>query len=77
MTEIFAYKRAVSQKLSAGIEIAFQDREDRPAARHGAHHRAPAAVRVTDAEGGANDYTCDDILIATGSVPSRPPIPGT
>ena len=26
---------------------------------------APGAVRVTDAEGGANDYTCDDILIAT------------
>ena len=75
MTEIFAYKREISQKLSSGIESLFKTAKID--FLHGtALITAPGAVRVTDAEGGANDYTCGDILIATGSVPSRPPIPG-
>lgn len=75
MTEIFAYKREISQKLSSGIESLFKTAKI-DFLRGTALITAPGAVRVTDAEGGANDYTCDDILIATGSVPSRPPIPG-
>ena len=75
MTEIFAYKREISQKLSSGIESLFKTAK-LDFLRSTALITAPGAVRVTDAEGGANDYTCDDILIATGSVPSRPPIPG-
>ena len=75
MTEIFAYKREISQKLSSGIESLFKTAKI-DFLRGTALITAPDAVRVTDAEGGANDYTCDDILIATGSVPSRPPIPG-
>ena len=75
MTEIFAYKREISQKLSSGIESLFKTAKI-GFLRGTALITAPGAVRVTDAEGGANDYTCDDILIATGSVPSRPPIPG-
>ena len=75
MTEIFAYKREISQKLSFGIESLFKTAKI-DFLRGTALITAPGAVRVTDAEGGANDYSCDDILIATGSVPSRPPIPG-
>ena len=75
MTEIFAYKCEISQKLSSGIESLFKTAKI-DFLRGTALITAPGAVRVTDAEGGANDYTCDDILIATGSVPSRPPIPG-
>ena len=75
MTEIFAYKREISQKLSSGIESLFKTAKI-DFLRGTALITAPGTVRVTDAEGGANDYTCDDILIATGSVPSRPPIPG-
>ena len=75
MTEIFAYKREISQKLSSGIESLFKTAKI-DFLRGTALITAPGAVRVTDAEGGANDYTCNDILIATGSVPSRPPIPG-
>ena len=75
MTEIFAYKREISQKLSSGIESLFKTAKI-DFLRGTALITAPGAVRVTDAEGGANDYTCDDILIATGSVPSRPPISG-
>ena len=66
MTEIFAYKREISQKLSSGIESLFKTAKI-DFLRGTALITAPGAVRVTDAEGGANDYTCDDILIATGS----------
>ncbi len=75
MTEIFAYKCEISQKLSSGIESLFKTAKI-DFLRGTALITAPGAVRVTDADGSANDYTCDDILIATGSVPSRPPIPG-
>lgn len=75
MEEIFAYQRAVSQKLSGGIEALFKSAKI-DLLRGTALITAPGAVRVTDAEGGVQDYTCDDLLIATGSVPSRPPIPG-
>ena len=64
MTEIFAYKREISQKLSSGIESLFKTAKI-DFLRGTALITAPGAVRVTDAEGGANDYTCDDILIAT------------
>ena len=67
MTEIFAYKREISQKLSSGIESLFKTAKI-DFLRGTALITAPGAVRVTDAEGGANDYTCDDILIATGSI---------
>ena len=73
--EIFAYKRAVSQKLSGGIESLFKSAKI-DLLRGTALITAPGVVRVTDAEGAAADYTCDDLLIATGSVPARPPIPG-
>ena len=75
MAEIFAYKRAVSQKLSAGIGSLFKTAKI-DLLRGTALITGSGCVRVTDADGSANDYTCDDILIATGSVPSRPPIPG-
>ena len=75
MAEIFAYKRAVSQKLSAGIESLFKTAKI-DLLRGTALITGSGCVRVADADGSANDYTCDDILIATGSVPSRPPIPG-
>ena len=64
MTEIFAYKREISQKLSSGIESLFKTAKI-DFLRGTALITAPGAVRVTDAEGGANDYTCNDILIAT------------
>ena len=73
--EIFAYKREISQKLSSGIESLFKTAKI-DFLRGTALITAPGCVRVTDAEGNAQDYTCDDILVATGSVPARPPIPG-
>ncbi len=75
MTEIFAYKREISQKLSSGIEALFKTAKI-DLLRGTALITGSGRVRVTDAEGMITDYACDDILIATGSVPSRPPIPG-
>ncbi len=72
---MFARQKEVSAKLSAGIEGLFKSAK--VAYLQGAGQiTAPGAVRVTAADGTAADYTADNILIATGSVPARPPIPG-
>ena len=75
MEEIFAYKREISQMLSSGIESLFKSAKI-DLLRGTALITGSGSVRVTDTEGQSADYTCDDILIATGSVPSRPPISG-
>ncbi len=73
--EIFAYKRRVSQTLSAGVESLLKGAKV-PLIRGTARITAPHTVAVTDAEGAETVYTADSILAATGSVPARPPIPG-
>lgn len=71
---IFAYKRQVSQKLSGGIEGLFKSAKVE-LLRGKAAITEPGTVRVTG-DGGEAVYTADRILIATGSGPARPPIPG-
>ena len=75
MGEIFAYKRGVSEKLRNGIhgllksaKVDLIDGVGRIA--------APGQVDVTAADGAVSRYTAERILIATGSVNVRPPIPG-
>lgn len=71
---IFAYKDEVVEKLRGGIETLFkQGKIDylRGTGTIIAEH----TVKVT-CEEGSQTYTADDILIATGSVPALPPIPG-
>jgi len=75
MAEIFAYKRRVSETLSKGVESLLKAAKV-PLLRGRAVITAPHAVRVTAPGGETADYTADRILIATGSVPARPPIPG-
>lgn len=75
MAEIFAYKRRVSETLSKGVESLLKAAKV-PLLRGRAVVTAPHSVRVTAPDGTAADYSADNILIATGSVPSRPPIPG-
>lgn len=75
MGEIFAYKRHISETLSQGVESLLKSAKV-PLLRGRAQITAPHAVRVTASDGEAADYTADNILIATGSVPARPPIPG-
>ena len=61
MAEIFAYKRAVSQKLSAGIESLFKTAKI-DLLRGTALITGSGCVRVADADGSANDYTSDELL---------------
>ena len=75
MAEIFAYKRHISETLSQGVESLLKGAKV-PLLRGRAQITAPHAVRVTALDGTTADYTADNILIATGSVPARPPIPG-
>ena len=75
MEEIFAYKRHISQTLSSGVESLLKGAKV-PLLHGTARITAPHTVVVTDAEGNQNTYTADNILVATGFVPARPPIPG-
>lgn len=72
---MFARQKEISSKLSTGIEGLFKSAKVAYLQGTG-QITAPGAVQVTAADGAVTDYTTDNILIATGSVPARPPIPG-
>ena len=74
MNAIFARKREVSAKLSGGIEAMFRAAKV-DLLRGTGTVLGPGEVRFTDADG-ARTITAGHILLATGSVPARPPIPG-
>ena len=75
MGEIFAYKRSVSEKLRGGIHGLLKSAKV-DVIEGTAQIAAPGEVDVTAADGAVNHYTTERILIATGSVNVRPPIPG-
>lgn len=71
--EIFAYKERISRQLCGGVESLLKG-AGVTLLRGRAVITAPGSIRVTGEDGG--DYQARRILIATGSVPVRPPIPG-
>ena len=71
---LFAHKREICEKLSLGIESLFK-REKVDLLRGTAKILAPGKVMVTGNDG-EREFSCEKILVATGSVPARPPIPG-
>lgn len=74
LAEMFSYKRGVSEKLRGGIHALLKGaRVD--LLEGTARIDAPGRVTVTG-PAGETAYTADRLLIATGSVPVRPPIPG-
>ena len=75
MGEIFAYKRGVSEKLRNGIHGLLKSAKVDLIEGVG-RITAPGQVDVTAADGAVSRYTAERILIATGSVNVRPPIPG-
>ena len=75
MEEIFAFKRSVSEKLRGGIHSLLKSAKVDLIEGVG-RIAAPGEVDVTAADGVVTRYTAECILIATGSVNVRPPIPG-
>lgn len=75
MEEIFAFKRSVSEKLRGGIHSLLRSAKVDLIEGVG-RIAAPGEVDVTAADGTVTRYTAERILIATGSVNVRPPIPG-
>ena len=75
MEEIFAFKRSVSEKLRGGIHSLLKSAKVDLIEGVG-RIAAPGEVDVTAADGVVTRYTAERILIATGSVNVRPPIPG-
>ena len=75
MEEIFAFKRSVSEKLRGGIHSLLKSAKVDLIEGVG-RITAPGEVDVTAADGAVKRYTAERILIATGSVNVRPPIPG-
>jgi len=74
LTRMFANKREVCEKLSSGIEGLFKSAKV-DYVRGRAKITAPGEVEVEN-EDGVSKYAAVNILVATGSVPARPPIPG-
>ncbi|MBR0139566.1 MAG: dihydrolipoyl dehydrogenase [Firmicutes bacterium] len=75
LTQVFAYKDQVTQKMSQGIESLFKAAKV-TLLRGKGRIEAQGRVSVTAADGSVSEVTADDILIATGSVPAMPSIPG-
>ena len=75
MEEIFAFKRSVSEKLRGGIHGLLKAAKVDLLEGVG-RIAAPGQVDVTAADGTVTRYETEKVLIATGSVNVRPPIPG-
>ena len=73
LSAMFTYKEQVVEKLRAGVESLFKAAKV-TLIRGTGTLTAPNTVAV--AGEGEGIYTAKNILLATGSVPARPPIPG-
>lgn len=72
---VFANKRQICEKLGSGVEGLLQNAKV-DLIRGSAVITASGAVTITALDGENTVYAADNILIATGSIPARPPIPG-
>ena len=70
LSAVYAYKQQVVEKLRGGVEGLLKSAKVAVIKGLGTL-TAPHTVAVGDAA-----YTAENILLATGSVPARPPIPG-
>ena len=74
LQRLFARKREICEKLSSGIEALFKSAKV-DLIRGTGKILAAGKVEVSNADG-VKEYCCKNILVATGSVPARPPIKG-
>lgn len=75
IARMFEHKNEVSSTLSSGIETMFKAAEIDVLRGQGTV-TAPGCVEILGNDGEKKTCTADNILIASGSVPARPPIPG-
>ncbi|MBQ3579093.1 MAG: dihydrolipoyl dehydrogenase [Firmicutes bacterium] len=75
LARIFERKAEVTGQMSKGIESLFKSAKV-TLVRGTGKIMGEGRVCVTAQDGSASEITADDILIATGSVPAMPPIPG-
>lgn len=73
--KIVAYKQNTSEELVKGVE-ALLDGNGVTRIQGKSKLLATGCVSVTDAAGRETVYTAENVLLATGSVPSRIPVPG-
>ncbi len=72
---MMAYQRAAVERLVGGVEQLLKERRVTVIQGQGRLLR-PDALAVTDAAGQTLEVTARHIILAPGSVPARPPIPG-
>jgi len=72
---MMAHKKEVVEKLVAGVGALMRANKIE-VLRGTGQFLKPGLVRVSGEEGSAQDIAADKIIIATGSVSARPPIPG-
>ncbi len=75
LTAIMAYQRSAVDRLVGGVEQLLKERKVTVIAGRGRLVR-PDTFAVTDAAGQTTEVTARHIILAPGSVPARPPIPG-
>lgn len=73
IAQMYAFKQQTVEKLRSGIESLFKAAKVELIRGRGVI-TAPGTVRVEGENGGI--YTADNIIVAAGSVPARPPISG-
>ena len=74
LERLFTHKREVCEKLSSGIEAMFKSAKVE-LIRGTGKILSKGKVQVKSGDE-IKDFSCKNILVATGSVPARPPIPG-
>ena len=73
--KMHARKQEVVEKMRAGVESLFTGNKI-TLIRGKAELQADKSVKVTAADGSASTYTADSVILAAGSIPAKPPIPG-
>ncbi|MGQ9466025.1 MAG: dihydrolipoyl dehydrogenase [Anaerolineae bacterium] len=72
---MMVYQRAAVERLVGGVEQLLKERRVTVVQGQGRLLR-PDALAVTDATGQTQEVTARHIILAPGSIPARPPIPG-